>query len=207
MTQRLVLIDYGRGNLWSVYCALRHCDIEPIVSADPKVIQSADILVLPGVGSFRTAMNRLRSTGIADALSEVVINKRRKIMGICLGLQLFATEGDEDGTSNGLGFLDCRVDRFSPGEVGELKVPHIGFNSVIPSSQSILFEGISRPADFYFVHSYRILSSELPGYQAVCKHGVEFIAAYEHMNIFGTQFHPEKSQTNGLRVINNFLKA
>jgi glutamine amidotransferase len=207
MADLVVIVDYGMGNIWSAHSALSYLGAEPIVSGDPATVAAADALILPGVGSFRKAMEALKAKGLADALADVVLGKRRKIMGICLGMQLFSQRSTEDGMCEGLGFLECSVDRFAPEEVGALKVPHVGFNHVTPPVQSHLFRGISSPADFYFVHSYRLLPAELPGQKALCRYGVEFLAAYEHENIFATQFHPEKSQTNGLKLLSNFIKA
>ena len=207
MADRIVIVDYGMGNLWSVCSALYYLGAEPIVSGDPATVAAADALILPGVGSFRKAMGALKTTGLADALADVVLGKRRKIMGICLGMQLFSQRSTEDGMCEGLGFLECSVDRFAAEEMAALKVPHIGFNNVTYPTQSQLFRGLACPADFYFVHSYRLLPAELPGQKALCRYGVEFLAAYEHQNIFATQFHPEKSQTNGLKLLSNFIKA
>lgn len=207
MTMRIVIVDYGMGNIWSVRSALGYLGAESIVSGDPAVVSSADALLLPGVGSFRKAMGSLKTQGLADALAEAVLGKQRKILGICLGMQLLAEKGTEDGVCSGLDFFSGVVDRFSSSDVGVLKVPHIGFNQVTPTKQSQLFKGIASPADFYFVHSYRLLPDNLPGEKAICHYGGGFLAAYEHENIFATQFHPEKSQTNGLKLLTNFLKA
>ena len=206
MANGVVIVDYGMGNIWSVFSALRYLGVEPTVSGDHNVVKSANTLVLPGVGSFRKAMETLKVKGLADALGEAVLIKRRKILGICLGMQLFADRSSEDGLCDGLGFFGGAVERFTPKEVGGLKVPHVGFNVVIPPAQSGLFKGVSSAADFYFVHSYRLLPSGLSGYETLCRYGVEFLAAYEQENIYATQFHPEKSQTNGLRLLANFIK-
>lgn len=207
MAARIVIVDYGIGNLWSVHSALGFIGADHVVSSDLATIASADALILPGVGSFRKAMAALRTTGIADALLEAVLVRQRKIMGICLGMQLFAESSTEDGISEGLGFIKGGVDRFLPEEVGLLKVPHIGFNHVTPPTHGDLFRGISSPTDYYFIHSYRMLPSCRSGHKALCKYGVEFLAAYECENIFATQFHPEKSQTNGLKLLRNFVQA
>lgn len=207
MPGRVVIVDYGMGNLWSVRSSLRYLGAEPVVSGDPAVVAGADALVLPGVGSFRKAMQALRVQGLAEVLSEVVLDRKRKILGICLGMQLLAEQGTEDGESPGLGFIPGVVGRFTREELGSLKLPHIGFNQVSASPRSRLFRGIASPADFYFVHSYRLLPTALPGEPSLCPYGIDFMAAYEYENIFATQFHPEKSQTNGLKLLNNFLTA
>ncbi|MFL0658895.1 imidazole glycerol phosphate synthase subunit HisH [Cylindrospermopsis raciborskii UAM/DH-MRr] len=207
MTTEIVVIDYGMGNLWSVSSALNYLGRKSVISGDPARVVRADALILPGVGSFRQAIEVLRANGLAEAITEAVLGRRRKILGICLGMQLFAESGSEDGLSQGLGFIPGVVDRFSNEELGVLKVPHIGFNQVKASDNSRLFQGLGGSTDFYFVHSYRLLSENLPGQSATCRYGVDFLAAYEHENIFATQFHPEKSQTNGLLLLKNFLDS
>ncbi|WP_417464349.1 imidazole glycerol phosphate synthase subunit HisH [Kordiimonas sp.] len=198
-----VIVDYGMGNLHSVLGALRYLGIDPVVSGDPAEVATADSLVLPGVGSFYKAMGRLEDTGLADALREAVLGKGRKILGICLGQQLMADHSAEDGGRAGLGFFSGDVTRL-PRQTG-LKVPHVGFNKVRFDAQSRLFAGFDGPVDCYFVHSYRLGVEDRPGFAALCDYGGDFVAAYEHENVFCTQFHPEKSQTNGLRLLSNFL--
>lgn len=205
MSARIVVVDYGMGNLRSVQNALHYLGTLPHVSGSPKEVAAAEALLLPGVGSFRAAMQALRTTGLADALQEAVIGRGVKILGICLGMQLMGTRGTEDGDSAGLGFVPGSVERFSDQISSDLKVPHIGFNSVTPAEDSELMRGLHGMPDFYFVHSYRMLPSGLPGKVSTCGYGEPFVAAYEHKNIFATQFHPEKSQTNGLLLLKNFL--
>jgi glutamine amidotransferase len=198
-----LIVDYGMGNLHSVVSALRYLDIDPEISGDPARVAAADTLILPGVGSFYKAMVKLEESGLAEALREAVLGRRRKILGICLGQQLMAEYGEEDGGRSGLGLLSGSVTRLS-GEEG-LKVPHVGFNTVRFDPQSRLFAGLGEAGDFYFVHSYWLPVGERPGLAALCNYGADFVAAYEHENVFCTQFHPEKSQTNGLRLLSNFL--
>lgn len=205
MNKSITVIDYGMGNLWSVLNAFHYLGCDPIVTSDPNEISCAESLVLPGVGSFRKAMESLVSKGIDEAIVDAVQNKGRKILGICLGMQLMGTESSEDGKSSGLGLIPQSVDRFLPQELGTNKLPHIGFNLVHSAPDSKLFHGLPDKADFYFVHSYRMLSQNLSGIPATCVHGTEFLAAYEQDNIYATQFHPEKSQTNGLLLLKNFL--
>jgi imidazole glycerol-phosphate synthase subunit HisH len=207
MGVRITVVDYGIGNLWSVCSALRYLGYEAVVSSAPVDVARADTLILPGVGSFRKAMEALRASKMDEAILEAVSGKKRKILGICLGMQLLASRGTEDGETAGLGFIPAAVERFDPAELGALKVPHIGFNHVRNESASSFFQGIASPSDFYFVHSYRLLADGLPGYHGICHYGQDFLAAYEHENIFAAQFHPEKSQTNGLRLLSNFLAS
>lgn len=199
----LVVVDYGMGNLHSVQGALRYLGTNPHLSGDPLTVADADTLVLPGVGSFRKAMERLNETGLADALREAVTVRQRKILGICLGQQLMAEHGEEDGGQDGLGFFTGSVTRL-PART-KLKVPHVGFSTVYFDPASRLAAGLGVAIDVYFVHSYRLGVQDRPGLAGICNYGGDFVAAYEHENIFATQFHPEKSQTNGLRLLSNFL--
>ncbi len=203
--KNVTVIDYGMGNLWSVLSALRYLGCNPIVSGDPDQIVSADSLILPGVGSFRKAMMALQEKFLDRAIIETVQTKGTKILGICLGMQLMGISSSEDGNTPGLGLIESVVEKFSLQEIGANKIPHIGFDVVHSQPDSNLFKGLRRAADFYFVHSYRMLPADLVGERAICDYGVEFLAAYEQDNIFATQFHPEKSQTNGLILLRNFL--
>jgi glutamine amidotransferase len=201
----VTVIDYGMGNLWSVLSALRYLGCNPNVTCNPEEVFSAHSILLPGVGSFRKAMNALQHRGLDQAIIEAVKTKQTKILGICLGMQLMGTRSSEDGETAGLGIIPAEADKFLSEEIGRNKIPHVGFDKVNSQSDSILFQGLDLASDFYFVHSYRILSNGLSGKSATCNYGVEFLAAYEHENIFATQFHPEKSQTNGLILLKNFL--
>lgn len=205
MSSRITVIDYGMGNIWSVINALRYLGCTPVVSSDPREIAAAESLLLPGVGSFRKAMLSLKETSLDQAILEAVQGKGSKILGICLGMQLMGSRGSEDGDIEGLGLISNTVDMFTAAEIGTNKIPHIGFDLVRSRPDSVLFQKLPEAADFYFVHSYRMLSQGLSGKVATCTYGTEFLAAYEQENIFATQFHPEKSQTNGLMLLKNFL--
>lgn len=207
MTLRVTVVDYGMGNLWSVASAFTFLGVDCRITDRPDEVARADLLVLPGVGSFRSAMAALRNSGLADSLHEAVRNRQRKILGICLGMQLLGEASTEDGETPGLGFIPRRVERFAPADLAGLKVPHVGFNRVVAPRGSRLFCGLEPAADFYFVHSYRMLPEDLPGQAAICRYGVDFLAAYEDGTVLAVQFHPEKSQTNGLRLLSNFLAA
>jgi glutamine amidotransferase len=202
---RITVIDYGMGNIWSVLSACRYLGNNPIVSSDPGEVARAEAILLPGVGSFRKAMARLGEFGLDKAIVEAVRGRECKILGICLGMQLMGSHGSEDGDTPGLGLIPAMVAEFTPKEVGANKIPHIGFDSVRIAPRTRLFAGLPEVADFYFVHSYRMLPGELRGEISTCAYGVEFLAAYEQGNIYATQFHPEKSQTNGLQLLKNFM--
>lgn len=205
MVSRVVVVDYGMGNLWSVASALQFLGAECVVSGEPGVVQKADILILPGVGSYRRAMEALHERRLVDSVKEAVERKQRKILGICLGMQLMADWSTEDGKTQGFGFISGQVERFSIAELSGNKVPHIGFNSVEFPSNKGLFAGFGQEADFYFVHSYRLSNAGSAGEVAMCRYDAEFVAGYQSDNVFAVQFHPEKSQTNGLQLLKNFL--
>jgi len=207
LSLKVTIVDYGMGNIYSVINAIEFLGKNSILSSSANDILKADVIILPGVGSFGRAIKALKNSGLNEAISEFVLIKKRKILGICLGMQLLAESSEEGGFHDGLGFIKTSVNRFNEGI--NKKIPHIGFNEVaIPDEPNRLLSGIKNNSDFYFVHSYRLSDREIVGTKFLCNYGGEkFIAAYEHENIFATQFHPEKSQTNGLYLINNFLKA
>jgi imidazole glycerol phosphate synthase, glutamine amidotransferase subunit len=202
---QVFVIDYGMGNILSVLSAVRFLGATAEVTSDPESVARAAKLILPGVGSFRRAMESLRASGLDRAIHHAVHNDA-KLLGICLGMQLLGTVGTEDGETEGLGLVNQRVDAFSPGELAGRKVPHIGFSPVKAAPGARLFAGLPAEADFYFVHSYRMAPDIPDTVVSSCEHGVPFAAAVEKGNIFGTQFHPEKSQTNGLLLLRNFLR-
>ena len=201
----VVIVDYGMGNLWSVASALKFLDVECCITDDANEIKQADALILPGVGSYRMAMQSLRQKDLVNVITDSVYARRCKILGICLGFQMLALSSTEDGDSEGLGFIPAKVERFSPADLNGRKLPHIGFNKVQMPTRDGFFSGFNSSADFYFVHSYRMLPDGLLGNKAICNYGVDFLAAYQNENIFGAQFHPEKSQTNGLAFLENFF--
>jgi glutamine amidotransferase len=205
MPASVTIIDYGMGNLWSVRSGLSYLGCKFDISQNPSEIEKADTLILPGVGSFHQAMQTLRKLRLDQAILQAVSVKKRKILGICLGMQLFTESSTEEIETAGLGLMPVCVERFDQLEKRGLKIPHVGFDDVVTNERSTLFSGIVSPSDFYFVHSYRALPENLPGICATCQYGENFLAAYEHENVFATQFHPEKSQTNGLRLLKNFL--
>lgn len=199
------IIDYGIGNVWSVMSAMNFLGVDAELVATPEGVQQAHRLILPGVGSFRNGMEALIAEGFDCAIREAVLKQGVPILGICLGMQLLGSESNEFGQISGLGLVPNKVGNFSPEEVGELKIPHVGFNHVEFAQAEGLFWGFEDGADFYFTHSYRMLPEKLGGRQALCTYGIPFLAAFEVDNICGTQFHPEKSQTSGLKLLKNFL--
>jgi glutamine amidotransferase len=152
-------------------------------------------------------MERIKKLDLHEEIVEAVKVNRVKILGICLGMQLFGESGTENGFHAGLNLLPLEVADFSFKNSKQIKIPHIGFNQVESMEDSVLFHSLPRKSDFYFVHSYRMLPKLKFGKSATTVYGEKFLSAYEHENVFATQFHPEKSQTNGLTLLKNFLKA
>jgi len=203
----VTIVDIGLSNTWSVLNAFQYLGAGTEVTSDVKSVLSADVIVLPGVGSYRQAMERLQESRLGEAITIGSRDNGRKILGICLGMQLLARSGTEDGVTAGLGIIQADVAPFTNSEVMGGKIPHVGFNSVRPTGGSLLFDGLPQDPDFYFVHSFRMMPEGLAGAASLCNYGIDFAAAYEHENIFATQFHPEKSQANGLQLLKNFLEA
>jgi glutamine amidotransferase len=202
----VLIIDYGMGNLWSVRSAFEHLNCTVKISSEPEEIGRANRLILPGVGSFRIAMETLMRTGIAEAVIDAVKRQGVYIFGICLGMQLLGSSSPEDGETDVLGLIDVRVDQFGKGFTKDLKIPHVGFDVVKSGNGSHLFKDMPCENDFYFVHEYRMQNTLHKGVSSTCRYGETFLAAYEFENIFATQFHPEKSQANGLMLLSNFLE-
>jgi|APSaa5957512576_1039674.scaffolds.fasta_scaffold111296_1 imidazole glycerol-phosphate synthase subunit HisH len=199
---KLVIIDYGMGNMKSISSAFKYLGVDEIVTSDKyKDIKSADKLLLPGVGSFVNAMNKIKDLALDEILGEVVLEDKKPILGICLGMQLLCNSSEEDGGAQGLGYVDAECRKFSK---ENLKVPHVGFNQVNSNPNTKLYDGLNEENDFYFTHSYK-LQSNYDINQSICHYGEDFIASYEIDNMVGTQFHPELSQTNGLQLLKNFI--
>jgi len=199
---KIVIVDYGMGNIKSISSSLKYLGVDEVVlSSDFKVIKSADKLILPGVGSFSEAIKKIKDLQLDIYLKELLFDEKKPILGICLGMQLLCKSSEEDGKNRGLSFINGHVTKFKNKKI---KVPHIGFNQVEKSKSSILFEGIIDNSDFYFVHSYKMLSDSHIN-QSTCNYGENFIASFEDKNIFGVQFHPELSQSNGLKLLKNFI--
>lgn len=200
----IAVIDYGAGNLGSVYKALRtvHGDVE--ITRDPEAIARADGLVLPGVGAFTHCMTGLADAGLSAATVAFVASGR-PFLGICVGLQMLFDASAEMGDSPGLGVLRGRVERFDFGPTGQaLKIPHIGWNSIETRPGAVLFEGLRTDDRVYFVHSYYPVPSDPSVVSATADYGYEFCCAIQSGNVHATQFHPEKSGAVGLHILRNF---
>jgi glutamine amidotransferase len=195
----IAVIDYGRGNLGSVENALGRLGMRAVVTQDPRVIEDARALVLPGDGAFHDAMSNLQSLGLLEPL-KAALDEGRPFLGICLGYQLLFTESEEFGQGKGLDVIPGTVRRFP----GGLKVPHMGWNTVEHRGDLRIFDGIPSGAHFYFVHSYYPSATDPSLPAATCTYGVTFPAAVGRGTLFATQFHPEKSQRWGLKLLENF---
>jgi len=203
---KIVIIDYHMGNVRSVFNALAHLGYSPLISNKKEDIESSDRLILPGVGAFSVGMYNLKKLNLIELLNKQVLEKKKPILGICLGAQLFTKKGYEGGEFDGLGWIDAEVVRIEPSD-RKLKVPHIGWNdvSLANPNPSILFKDV-KELDFYFVHSYYIKCKDKKKVTSEFEYGDNYTASIEQDNIFGVQFHPEKSQLNGLKLLQNFIE-
>ena len=199
----IAIVDYGMGNKHSVLNALNFLGVAAEVTADPEKIRLADRLILPGVGAFGAAMENLNRSGLREAMNEAVLTRGRPFLGICLGMQLVAARGTEKGLFDGLGWIPGEVRLLSPDST-DIKLPHVGWNDISIEGDSPLFQGLKKERAFYFVHSYAICPENPAHVAACCDYGGRFVAAVARDNIFATQFHPEKSQKNGLTILENF---
>ncbi len=202
----VIIVDYGMGNLWSVASAIKFLGKIPVITGDVSKISESETLILPGVGSFHRAMNTIRNQSIDKAIFDSLKNPQTKLLGICLGMQLLGASSTEDGLTEGLGLVPNEVVRLTNSEKNPIKIPHVGFNKVQMSKESKLFDQISADAYFYFVHSYAMQILNDTSKYTTTNYGHSFVAAIESGQVFGTQFHPEKSQKNGLKVLENFLR-
>ncbi|MDX1686557.1 MAG: imidazole glycerol phosphate synthase subunit HisH [Candidatus Promineifilaceae bacterium] len=199
----VTMIDYGLGNVRSVQKALEHVGAEVALTADPDVIRSAGKLVLPGVGAFGAGMAALRERGLVPAIQEAV-EQGAALLGICLGMQLLFEESEERGKHRGLALLPGWVVRFP---VNDLKVPHVGWNRIEHDGDHPLLAGVPSGAYAYFVHSFYCAAGDPDDVIASTEYGLRFPAIASRGNVAGIQFHPEKSQHVGLRILRNFVQA
>ena len=204
----IAVIDYGMGNLRSVQKALEFVGAKVIVTHDPDLILNADSVVLPGVGAFKDCMANLNKLKLIDPIRKF-IDGGKPFLGICLGLQVLFEESEEYGPVAGLGILPGKVVKFidtsSDAKNGSLiKIPHMGWNEIKVKKDSPLFEGVGDAPYFYFVHSYYVVPEDHNMIATVTNYGVEFVSGIQHKNIYAFQFHPEKSQTLGLSILEQF---
>lgn len=199
----IAIIDYGMGNLRSVQKALESLGQEAVITDDPAVLAQATHVILPGVGAFGDAMARLEETGLDQVVKQLAA-QGKPLLGICLGMQLLFESSTEGGYHEGLGLIPSKIVRF-PADMG-LKVPHMGWNNLAPREGSVLYQGTGESPYVYFVHSYYAAEVSEEWTAATCTYGVTYTAAVQRGNVFGTQYHPEKSSAAGLQMLKNFIE-
>jgi len=199
----IAIIDYGMGNLRSVQKGFEHVGREAVVTSDPKAILSASKVVLPGVGAFPDCMRNLEQYGLIDAVRQT-IESGKPFLGICLGLQLLFTESEEFGISKGLDIIKGRVVRFKGPEFKDLKVPHMGWNSISIKRRAPALQDVPDNSHVYFVHSFHVVPEDKNVIATTTAYGIEFVSSIWKDNIFAAQFHPEKSQALGLSILKRF---
>jgi len=200
----IAIVDYGCGNLGSIKNMLKKIGHDSLITSDVELIAKAEKIILPGVGSFDTGITSLRDSGLFALINEKATVQKIPVLGICLGMQLM-TKGSEEGKLQGLGWFDAEAKKF-PGLVdGEkFKIPNMGWNYVRASEGSRLFKDMYAEPKFYFVHSYYISCNNPADIAATAHYGIEYTCAFEHGNLFGVQFHPEKSHKYGMKLLTNF---
>ncbi|MCK5127175.1 MAG: imidazole glycerol phosphate synthase subunit HisH [candidate division Zixibacteria bacterium] len=202
----ITIIDYGMGNLRSIQNMLKHIGAESEISSDPAVILKAEKLILPGVGAFDQAVSNIDSLGIRSVIVKKANEDKVPVLGICLGMQLLG-RCSEEGNSEGLGLIDVVSKKFEfSGNENKLNVPHMGWNTLTPTNDRSLFHGMSYQPRFYFVHSYHVVCNNSGNILARTDYGIEFISAIIRDNVFGVQFHPEKSHKFGMKLLQNFAE-
>lgn len=202
----IAIIDYGLGNLQAFANIYRRLGLDVIAARTPKDLASATKLILPGVGAFDWAMERLNASGLRDALDEAVLGRRIEVLGVCVGMQMMA-QRSEEGVLPGLGWIDGNVVRFDTARLAQkTHLPHMGWNDVVPARTGRLFNELQTPR-YYFLHSYYIEPADPTDTLATTHYGVSFTSAIARGNIYGTQFHPEKSHQWGIQLLANFARA
>jgi imidazole glycerol-phosphate synthase subunit HisH len=204
MNQKIVIIDYGMGNLRNVQKGFEWVGAEAKVTRSKREIEAASAIVLPGVGAFKDCMENLERYGLIEPLLQS-IRKGKAYLGICLGLQILFSESEEFGFQKGLDLIKGRVVKFVPRP--EHKVPHIGWNTVEVEREAPMLHGIESGNFFYFVHSYYVIPDETQWVSTFTTYGKRFVSSIWRENVFATQFHPEKSQKKGLKILENFTKS
>jgi len=200
----ITLVNYGLGNIQAFAHIYQRLNIHVEVASCPEQLAKAEKIILPGVGAFDWAITRLNNSGLRDTLDELVLQKQVHILGVCVGMQMMA-QGSEEGSLPGLGWIDSEVARFNPAQTGDAPLPHMGWNDVQPVTTENLFQGIDAPR-YYFLHSYCIVPRNNGDVLASAVYGENFTAAVNKDNIFGTQFHPEKSHQWGIDLLRNFAE-
>ena len=204
----VTIVDYNSGNISSVINSFKEVAKDKVsieVTSDLKKIKFSDKLVLPGQGSFKSCIEALNNiNGLVDTLNEFVINNKKPLLGICVGLQMFADIGYEETETKGLGWISGKVSKIN-NQNGKFKLPHIGWNQINIVKESKIFQNVENNSHMYFVHSYEFIPNDKNVISATTDYSSNIVCSVEKENIFGTQFHPEKSDKMGLKIINNFI--
>ena len=204
----VTIVDYNSGNISSVINSFKEVAKDKVnieVTSNLNKIKSSDKVVLPGQGSFKSCIDALKTiNGLVDTLNEFAINNKKPLLGICVGLQMFADIGYEESETKGLGWIAGKVSKINNQE-GKYKLPHIGWNEIKVVKSSKIFKGIENKAHMYFVHSYEFIPKDKNVISATTNYSSKIVCSVEKENIFGTQFHPEKSDKIGLKIIDNFI--
>jgi glutamine amidotransferase len=202
----IAIVNYGSGNIQAIANIYRRLDVPHVVASSPEGLEGADQVILPGVGAFDQAMNELDASGMRRALDAYVLEGRKPVLGICVGMQLLA-RSSEEGTARGLGWIDGEVKRFDRSVAGPgTQLPHMGWNTAEPARADPLFDGVDAQAGFYFLHSYYFSCRDPADVLATTGYGVTFACAVRRGNVLGVQFHPEKSHQNGVQLLRNFAR-
>jgi glutamine amidotransferase len=202
---KIVIVDYNMGNLRSVQKAFEKAGCRAVITNEHDIIRGADKIVLPGVGAFKDGMKHLKELGLVEILNEEIIKSKKPFLGVCLGMQLIAKKSHENGLTDGLGWVNAEVVKFDFSDYDKkLKIPHVGWNNVNYKNNNLLFEGVANKSDFYFVHSYYFKTNE-DIVTSTTDYGFDFVSSVNKNNIYAFQFHPEKSQIVGLKLIENFV--
>ena len=204
----ITIVDYKSGNISSVINSFNEVAKDKVkveVTSDINKIKSSDKVVLPGQGSFKSCVDGLNNiNGLVDTLNEFAINNKKPLLGICVGLQMFADIGYEESETKGLGWISGKVSKID-NQNGKFKLPHIGWNQINILKDSKIFKEVENNSHMYFVHSYEFIPSDNKVISATTDYSTKVVCSVEKENIFGTQFHPEKSDKTGLKIINNFI--
>jgi glutamine amidotransferase len=203
--QKVVIIDYGMGNIGSIDNMLKYLGVKAIISSDVTVISNADKIILPGVGHFDRAMINIKNLDLMDILKEMAMVKKKPFLGICLGMQIMCKSSDE-GVLPGLSFVQAEVEKFDFGLDSKLKVPHMGWNKIHINKSSNILNGLEDDSRFYFVHSFFVKCQNEKDILAKTTYGFDFVSSFEVDNLIGVQFHPEKSHRFGVTLFRNFLE-
>ena len=205
MNEPTIIIDYGMGNLGSIANMIKYLGYKSIITSDLTLIASAKKIVLPGVGHFDRAMYNLNSLGISEIIVRKALEEETPLLGICLGMQLLCNESEE-GNVAGLGIIDAKVRKFQFNSNRNLKVPHMGWNNVMQKKKNLLYGDEFNELRFYFVHSYYVACHNPDDILTTTDYGEEFVSSFQKGNIYGVQFHPEKSHKFGMLLLKNYIE-